>query len=117
MIRRCATPIKPSAKRKAGDKPRRTSQTFVWRHLKLRVSHQPNYITHGWSHIELQVLAPKGAPCPITSTGYLSHFLDESDLDKAGGAVAYFAAWLDREAKSKAWAKAEARWRQLDLFG
>lgn len=93
-----------------------SSATFTWRHLALRVKHTPNYINQGWSHLELGVVAPKGAPCPITSTGYLSHFMDEDELACAGGAVAFFTAWLDREARSKLWAKIEAKWRQLDLF-
>lgn len=93
-----------------------SSQSFSWRHLTLRVKHTPNYINAGWSHLELTVVAPKGAPCPITATGYLSHFLDADDLARAGGAVAFFAVWLDRKAATKLWAKTEAKWRQLDLF-
>ena len=100
--------MKPAAK---------SSTSFTWRHLKLRAVHTPNYINQGWSHIELHVVAPKDAPCPLTVTGYRSHFLDGADLRKAGGAVAFFTAWLDREAATKAWARAEAKWRQLDLFG
>lgn len=92
------------------------SAKLVWRHATCRVRHTGDYISPGWSMIELIVVTPKGAPLPITATGYLSHFLDVEDLDRAGGPVAFFCAWLDREAKSKAWAKAEFKWRQGDLF-
>ena len=68
------------------------------------------------SHIEIIVLAPKAAPIPITNTGYLSHFLDEEHLATAGGPVAFFLDWIEREARTKQWAKAEFKWRQLELF-
>lgn len=93
-----------------------TTHKLVWRHVTARVRDTRNYINTGWSHIELIVTAPKDAPVPITSTGYLSHFLDERELAKAGGPVRFFLDWMDREASSKAWAKTEAKWRQLELF-
>ena len=111
MAKKSSTTTNPRA-----NKPTPTTVTFSWRHLKLRVKHTRNYINQGWSHLELRVISPKGAPCPITSTGYLSHFLDEDQLAAAGGPVALFTAWLNREATTKAWAKAEFRWRQGDLF-
>jgi hypothetical protein len=107
------------APRSSADKPRKkppTTHRLVWRHVTARIRHTPNYINQGWSHIELIVLSPKDAPLPITQTGYLSHFLDEDELAKAGGPVAFFAAWLDREARTPAWAKTDFKWRQLELF-
>lgn len=92
------------------------TQRFTWRSTTLSVTHTPDYINAGWSHLELHVIAPKGAPIPLTATGYLSHFMDSDDLGTAGGAVAFFTAWLDREATSKRWQKMDARWRQGDLF-
>ena len=70
----------------------------------------------GWTQLAIVVVAPKGAPLPITETGYLAHYLDENELVAAGGPVAYFTEWLKREATSKRYAKADARWRQLSLF-
>ena len=78
--------------------------------------HTPNYISKGWSHIEIVVLTPKGAPIPITATGYRSHFLDQDFLIEAGGPVAFFLAWIEREARTRQWAKTEFKWRQLELF-
>ena len=61
-------------------------------------------------------MKPKGAPLPITETGYRSHFLDEDLLNKSCGPVAFFLASIEREATTKAWAKADFKWRQGDLF-
>ena len=111
--------VRKSTARSSADKPRKkpaTTHKLVWRHVTARVRHTRNYINDGWSHIELIVLTPKDAPLPITQTGYLSHFLDEGELETAGGPVAFFTAWLDREARTPASAKAEFKWRQLELF-
>lgn len=91
-------------------------ERFTWRGVAMTATHTPDYISTGWSHIELRVVRPKRKPVPITDTGYLSHFIDEDDLAAAGGAAAFFRDWLDREAGSKAYARALASWAQLDLF-
>lgn len=101
---------------KSNARPRKSVEKFTWCGVEMSATHSPNYISAGWSHIELRVVKPKGRPVPITDTGYLSHFLDEADLKVAGGAVAFFRAWLDREADSKAYKAALAKWHQLDLF-
>lgn len=93
-----------------------TTRKLVWRDVTCRVKCTPNYISTGWTHVEIIVVSPKGAPLPITATGYKSHFLDEDDLARAGGPVAFFQTWIEQEAKSKAWAKIEFKWRQLELF-
>lgn len=113
--KRMSTPAtRPDAARPQRKAP--TIHKLVWRHVTCRVRHTRDYINAGWSHIEIIVLVPKNVPLPITQTGYLSHFMDEEELAKAGGPVAFFMAWLDREARSAAWAKAEFKWRQLGLF-
>ena len=95
---------------------KRSTFRLVWRGIVCRVTHERDYISKGWSHIELRVVRPKGRPLPITDTGYRSHFLDEDVLYAAGGPVSFFHAWLDREANTKAYRKALAKWQQLDLF-
>ena len=107
---------KPARRSRAKALPKTVTHKLVWRHATCRVRHTRDYISKGWSHIELMVTSPKGAPLPITSTGYLSHFLDAADLAAAGGPVAFFLAWLDRDATTKAWHRAEFAWRQGDLF-
>ena len=111
------TASKPASRKKSTRKKSiTTTHKLVWRHVICRVRHTPNYISKGWSHIEIIVLTPKCAPLPITQTGYLSHFLDEEHLATAGGPVAFFLDWIEREARTKQWAKAEFKWRQLELF-
>jgi hypothetical protein len=96
---------------------RRTSTVrLTWNDVVLSVRHQPDYISKGWDHIELRVVAPKGAILPITSTGYLSHFVVAHELTAAGGPVAIFTAWLERESNTKKWRESKFKLRQLDLF-
>lgn len=97
-------------------KPVATTHKLVWRDITSRVRHTPDYLSKGWSHIEIMVLNPKGAPLPITETGYRSHFLGHDELQRAGGPVRFFLDWIEREAASKHWSKAEFKWRQGDLF-
>ena len=118
-----ATKFKPTTASKPAsrEKPTRkmsvtTTHKLAWRDVTCQVRHTPNYISQGWSHIEIIVLTPKGAPIPITNTGYLSHFLNVEHLATAGGPVAFFLDWIEREARTKQWAKAEFKWRQLELF-
>lgn len=96
--------------------PRPRARRFTWRHVTLSVKHTRNYLGPGRSHLELHVIVPVDCPVPLTDTGYRSHFIDTAELVAAGGPVAFMTAWLDREATSKAYREAEARWRQGDLF-
>lgn len=107
---------KPGARAAKSAKKVATTHKFEWRGVTARVRHTPNYLSKGWSHIELIVLTPKGAPLPITQTGYLSHFLGAELLARSGGPVRFFLDWIEREAKSKSWASAEFKWKQGDLF-
>jgi hypothetical protein len=96
-------------------KPRQHTHRLTWRHAQLEVRHTPDYLGEGSHHIEVIVKAPKGAPIPITHTGYRSQFVEREELKAAGGAVAYVRDWLDREARQKAWEAIEFKWRQLEL--
>ena len=95
---------------------RKARTSLVWRGIKCRITITPNFLSPGWTQLEIEVVGPKGAPLPITDTGYRAHYLDAEDLIASGGAVAFFTAWLDREARTKRYAKAEFHWRQLSLF-
>ena len=97
-------------------KSRKTSSTLIWRGIHCRVSHQRDYISQGWSHLEIESLHPSRAPLPITDTGYRSHFCDEDDIVAAGGAVAFVERWLEAEAGSKRYAQAKVAFDQYDLF-
>jgi hypothetical protein len=95
---------------------RTTVHWFTWRHLRCKASETRHYLHHGWTMLQLEVIASRNTPCPITTTGYLAQFLDEDELAHAGGAVAFFQDRMEQEAQSKVYKAAEFRWRQGDLF-
>ena len=95
---------------------RTVTHWFTWRHLRCKVQETRHYLSHGWTMLQLEIVAARDAPCPITATGYLAHHLDEAELARAGGAVAFLTAWMDREAQGKPYRRAEFLWRQGDLF-
>ncbi len=120
--KRVAEPAKPKGKArakpraKAKAKPETIRRKLVWRGVLLAIHYQPK--SYGLlAHLELRVIAPEGAPIPVTDTGYRSHFLYPFWVREAGGPVAYVRQWLDGESRSPAYRRALDRWRQLDLFG
>lgn len=88
---------------------------FTWRHVRCKVIETPDYFA-GQTHLELHAIAARDVPLPITQTGYRSHFIAAQALVAAGGAVAFFTAWMDAEAQSRSYRNAEFRWRQGELF-
>ena len=117
---RQSTSLRPAARGltrfNAHRQDRTTVHWFTWRHLRLKLEETPHYPSHGWTMLQLHVIAARDVPCPLTRTGYFAHFLDEIELAAAGGAVAFMTAWLDRDAALKPYKQAETRWRQGDLF-
>ncbi len=115
------------AQRKAAKKRRAqrvpTTTRGQWQHVVFRVRHTPDYIITGTDHLELIVIAPScraddktREPLPITKTGYLSHFTYDRAIPDAKAALTFFLEWINREAKTKRWQKADNNRRQLDLF-
>lgn len=90
---------------------------FTWREVTCRVEHIPDWKIEGWSKLIIRVVSPRGAPLPFAEGGYFVHEIDEDELKAAGGAVAFFLAWLERDAGSIRYAEALYRWKQGDLFG
>lgn len=84
--------------------------------IHIRITHTRDYLAKGQSHIEIECIKPKGATLPITESGYRSHFIDALELVNSGGPVTFVTAWIEREAKSKAWRAAETARAQGDLF-
>jgi len=65
--------------------PRRSifMDLLVWNGVSISISYEADWLglsvsklDLAYAHLELQVLAPKGAPLPVTETGYRSEFLD-----------------------------------------
>lgn len=89
---------------------------FRWRHVTCKVVERPQYMGDCDTLLELHIIAARHIPVPITSTGFLAHFMATAALNNAGGPVAFFKDWMDREAKDKRYQKAEFLWRQGDLL-
>jgi len=95
---------------------------FDWRDpgtdsvVRIGVKHERDYLGQGQDHVEITSLRPRAAPLPITETGYKSHFIAAIDLINAGGPVTLVTAWLDAEARSKAWQRLANTKAQGDLF-
>ncbi len=104
-------------------RPAPSRYDIVWRNpvtgetVKVRVTHTRNYLVRGQDHIEVESRTPKRAALPITETGYRSHFMAALELINAGGPAVFVTAWIEREAKSKAWLAAATAKAQGDLFG
>ena len=103
-------------KRSSRKSPDVTRSTLTWRHVTCRVVETRNFLTPGTTQLEIRVTSPKGAPLPITTTGYRAEYVSALVLSNAGGAHLFFIAWLNRAASNKAYLKAENAWRQPSLF-
>jgi hypothetical protein len=105
-----------------GTAPRTTRYEIDWLNpmthdtVRVRITHQRDYLVSGTDHLSVDSIKPKKAPLPITATGYLSHFIPALQLVNAGGPVTFITAWLEREAKSKTWQKQASAKIQGDLF-
>lgn len=94
------------------------SQTyhFIWQGIEIEATYTPRK----WSviaHLEIRSVTPEGAPLPITSTGYRSHFHPIGTIEAHGGDVMeQVVAWLDEEAAKPEWRALVERSRQGELF-
>ena len=89
---------------------------FNWQGIEIEATYTPCK----WgviAHLEIRSVAPEGAPLPITSTGYRSHFHPIGTVEANGGDVlAQVAAWLDDEALRAEWQAQVNRSKQGELF-
>lgn len=105
-----------------GAAPHKSRYEIDWRNpvtnetVRIRITHSRDYLSSGSDHIEVESITPKKAPLPITETGYRWHFLAALELINAGGPVTFVTAWIEQEAKGKAWTKVAAAKAQGDLF-
>lgn len=95
---------------------RTAAHWFTWRHLRCKLQETQHYGQHDWTLLQLEIIAARTTPCPLTTTGYLAHGLTTDDLRQSGGAVPYMTTWLNRAAATKAYQQREFHWRQGDLF-
>jgi hypothetical protein len=105
-------------------KKRKTkSFKLVWQETTIKITFEADWNGTverdpdcGVCHIVVQVMQPDWHILPITDTGYRSHFTHPSDVEDAGGPVAFVRAWLDEAAKDGKWLRKMEAKRQLDLF-
>lgn len=91
-------------------------ETIDWQGITLSVTFVPNWLRNNFHHLEIYVLAPQGAPLPVTTTGYRSHFFDD-DVAAYGGVTGYAIAWLDdAAANTPDWVQQHNAARQMLLF-
>ncbi|HEV7234510.1 MAG TPA: hypothetical protein VGN36_09705 [Sphingorhabdus sp.] len=90
---------------------------FHWQGIEIEATYAP-LKWNSIAHLEIRSIAPAGAPLPITSTGYRSHFHQPGTVEAHGGdVVAQVTAWLDGEAKvNREWLAHVESNRQGSLF-
>jgi hypothetical protein len=87
---------------------------ITWRGMAITIRHATDWPIPEYDHIE--VISENDQPLPITETGYRSHFIPSSLVAEHDNAIAFVTAWLDHEAKSKAWQEQTEAGRQMSLF-
>jgi hypothetical protein len=96
--------------------PQPQTYRFNWQCIEIEATYAPRK----WgviAHLEIRSVAPEGAPLPITSTGYRSHFHAIGTVEAHGGdVVAQVTAWLDEEATKPKWRAYVTRSKQGELF-
>ncbi len=93
-----------------------TAYSFDWRGIEIHVVHTERKWTVT-DHLEIRSVKPERAPLPITSTGYLSHFMQPGTIEAHGGdVIAQVETWLNEEAAKPEWREHIAASRQLSLF-
>lgn len=98
-----------------------TRHEIVWANpnggeVKLRITHERDYLESVTDHLTIESIAPEKAPFPLTETGYRSHFISAAELQEAGGAKSYVTAWLEQESRSEKWRRKDQASRQGSLF-
>ena len=76
---------------------------LIWQDYVIDIRHVSNWHNCDIDHLEIKTASPEGAALPITGTGYRSHFLCESYIIDAGGAVSYVEAWLEEASQTPEW--------------
>ena len=91
---------------------------IIWNDISIEIKYISNYLKNihqssgQLAHIEVY----SDNQLPITNTGYRSIFLSFSEVEKAGGAVAYVKSMLDDSSNSKEWKAYQLDQQQINLF-
>jgi hypothetical protein len=100
-----------------------THMRLVWRGITIRIRYTWKYWDHHGQrngdttdHLEVRIARNDAPFWPLSNTEYRSYFVQTKQLRDAGGAQAFVAADLVRNAADPQWIKASSKARQLDLF-
>lgn len=95
--------------------------SVVWNKIAIDISYNNDWSKgyreiqgHAMAHLEIE--SQNKERLPITDTGYRSHFIAATEIEKYGGAEKYVCAWLDDGAQSKEWKDYVEQSKQLSLF-
>lgn len=84
---------------------------------RLGIRHTRDYLGQGEDHLEIETAKGEARrDHPLSTTGYLSHFIRATELINAGGPVTFIDAWITRALASKEWRQADQKKQQGDLF-
>jgi hypothetical protein len=93
------------------------TDVFVWEGLTILLSYEPDWMGLGGrgigallAHLELQVVAPRGAPMPLSDTGYWSEFFEPVEAVDDDTPRALALALLTEFSDTQTWLVARARW-------
>lgn len=90
---------------------------FKWEGIEIELSYEPEAYGDAIAHLAVRTINPERAPLPITDTGYRSHYHPVGTVEASDGTlIEQVTAWLNEEAKSKAWQKYVEDSHQLSLF-
>src|SRR5271163_3564573 len=91
-----------------------------WNGISIEIRWEPHWlgidIGYDTAHLEIESIAPKRTPLPITETGYRSHFTSPDTVAAQGGPVAFVEAWIETESQAPEWRCLDQERRQLSLF-
>lgn len=95
-------------------------QKITWDGIEIEVRWASNWMDYddgtSMGHLEIQSVAPRRCPLPMTETGYRSHFIHANEIGEFGGPLNFVESWLAAESKSNKWLERKAAFNQMALF-
>jgi len=89
-----------------------------WQGIEIEARYEARFSLGTVANLVIESIHPARAKLPITETGFRSHFHTAGmiEAEYGGDVIKAVTAWLDKEAKSKAWKDHVKATRQYELF-
>lgn len=86
--------------------------------VEIEIRWNPDHVAleDGGSMAHLEIESLDRSPLPVTETGYRSHFVNEAEVSRFGGAEAYVDAWFASVMLTPQGRNSVLAARQLSLF-